>query len=160
MAKRLRCSDADTYADLPTLPGIVGRQLHWVTPVLLSMSFGFSVGDFIAAGVIIKDIISALRTSSTSDHQELVLELHGLQRALDEIEHLQSGPQHETEVNAVKVTALTCQYRLDDFAGKLKKFESLGQGTKVGSSEKAKLWRLKLHGVLVWKQRYRACELI
>ena len=108
------------------------------------MSFGFSIGDFMAAGVMIKDIISALRTSSTSDHQELVLELHGLQRALDEIEHLQSGPQHETEVIAVKVTALTCQYRLDDFAGKLKKFESLGQGTKVGSSEKAKIWRLKL----------------
>lgn len=108
------------------------------------MSFGFSIGDFVAAGVMIKDIISALRTSSTSDHQELVLELHGLQRALNEIEHLQSGPQHETELNAVKVTALTCQYRLDDFAGKLKKFESLGQVTKVGSSEKAKLWRLKL----------------
>lgn len=108
------------------------------------MSFGFSIGDFMAAGAIIKNIVSALRTSSTSDHQELVLELHGLQRALDEIEHLQVAPQHETEVNAVKVTALTCQYRLDDFAGKLKKFQSLSQGTKVGSSEKAKIWRLKL----------------
>ena len=112
--------------------------------VLLSMSFGFSIGDFMAAGVIIKDIISALRTSSTSDYQELVLELHGLQRALDEIEHLQVGRQHETEVNAVKVAALTCQYRLDDFAGKLKKYESLGQVSKAGSAEKAKLWRLKL----------------
>ena len=108
------------------------------------MSFGFSIGDFMAAGVIIKDIISALRTSSTSDHQELVLELHGLQRALDEIEHLQVGPRHETEVNAVKVAALTCQYRLDDFAGKLKKYESLGHVSKAGSAEKSKLWRLKL----------------
>ena len=108
------------------------------------MSFGFSVGDFVAAGVVIKDIVAALRTSSTSDHQELVFELHGLQRALDEIEHLQVDPQHEAEVNAVKVAALTCQYRLDDFAGKLKKYESLGQITKAGSAEKAKLWRLKL----------------
>ena len=108
------------------------------------MSFGFSVGDFIAAGIIIKDIIFALRTSSTSDHQELIFELHGLQRALDEIEHLQVGPQHETEVNALKVAGLTCQYRLDDFAGKLKKYESLGQVTKAGSAKKAKIWRLKL----------------
>ncbi|KAL9065294.1 MAG: hypothetical protein Q9161_008323 [Pseudevernia consocians] len=106
------------------------------------MSFGF-VGDFIAAGVLIKNVISTLQTS-TSEHQELLLELDGLQRALDEIEHLQAGFQQETEVNAVKVAALTCQYRLDDFAGKLKKYESLSHPTKASSAEKAKLWRLKL----------------
>ena len=71
------------------------------------MSFGFSVGDFIAVGILIKNITSALH-SSTSEHQELLLELNGLQRALDEIEHLKAVPQHEIEVNAVKVAALTC----------------------------------------------------
>ena len=108
------------------------------------MSFGFSVGDFIAAGILIKDIISALRNSSTTEHQELLLELHGLQRALNEIEHIQASPQQETEVNAVKAAALTCQYRLDDFAGKLKKYESLGHVGKASSADKAKFWRLKL----------------
>ena len=108
------------------------------------MSFGVSVGDFIAAGVLIKNIVTALQSSSASEHQELLLELNGLQRALDEIEHLQPSPQQETEVNAVKIAALTCQYRLDDFAGKLKKYESLSRGTKLGTAEKAKLWRLKL----------------
>lgn len=108
------------------------------------MSFGFSVGDFIAAGVLIKNIVSALQTSSTSEHQELLLELTGLQRALDEIEHLQADPQQLTEVNAVKVAALTCQYRLTDFAGKLRKYESLSRVRKASSAEKAKLWRLKL----------------
>ena len=108
------------------------------------MSFGFSVGDFVAAGTLIKDIITALQTSSTSDYQELLLELHGLQRALYEIEHIKADPQQETEVNAVKVAALTCQYRLDDFAEKLKKYEGLGRATKANGAEKARLWRLKL----------------
>ena len=108
------------------------------------MSFGFSVGDFLATGILIRDIVSALQTSSTSEHQELLLELHGLQRALNEIEHLKAGPQQEIEVNAVKVAALTCQYRLDDFAGKLKKYESLGHVNKASSAGKAKSWRLKL----------------
>lgn len=108
------------------------------------MSFGVSVGDFIAAGVLIKNIVTALQSSSASEHRELLLELNGLQRALDEIEHLHPSPQQETEVNAVKVAALTCQYRLDDFAAKLKKYETLSRGTKPGSAEKAKLWRLKL----------------
>ena len=108
------------------------------------MSFGFSVGDFIAAGILIKDIVSALQISSTTEHQELLLELYGLQRALNEIEHLKAAPRQETEVNAVKVAALTCQYRLHDFAEKLNKYESLGHISKASCAEKAKLWRLKL----------------
>ena len=111
----------------------------------LNMSFGVSVGDFIAAGILIKDIASALQSASTSNHQELLFELHGLQRALHEIEHLHADPQQqEIEVNAVKVAALTCQYRLDDFARKLKKYESLSHSSTASSAEKAKSWRLKL----------------
>ena len=108
------------------------------------MSFGVSVGDFIAAGNLIKDIVSALQSASTSNHQELLFELHGLRRALHEIEHLHADPQQETEVSAVKVAALTCQYRLDDFARKLRKYESLGHSSKTSSVEKAKSWGLKL----------------
>ena len=103
------------------------------------MSFGISIGDFVAVGTLIKSIVCTLQTS-VSDHQELLLELDGLQRALDKIEHLQSDHEEQTEVNAVKVAALTCKYRLVDFAGKLKKYESLGH---VSSAEKAKAWRLK-----------------
>ena len=108
------------------------------------MSFGVSVGDFIAAGILIKNIVSALQSASTSNHQELLFELHALQRALHEIEHLHPDPQQETEVNAVKVAALTCQYRLDDFARKLQKYESLGYSPRASNAEKAKSWRLKL----------------
>lgn len=106
------------------------------------MSFGVYVGDFIAVGILVKNIVSTLQISA-SDHQELLLELDGLQRALDKIEHLQADPAQQTEVNAVKVVALTCQYRLDDFAGKLSKYENLGYKA-ANSAERAKSWRLKL----------------
>ena len=107
------------------------------------MSFGFSIGDFIAVSILIKNITSALH-ASTSEHQELLLQLNGLQRALDELAHLKAVPQHEIEVNAVKVAALTCQYRLDDLAGKLRRYDSLSRPTKASSAGNAKLWRLKL----------------
>ena len=110
------------------------------------MSFGFSVGDFIAAGNLVKDIISALRESSVSEYRDLVLELHGLQRALHEIEHLRCQPGQEGATNSIKVASLMCQYPLDEFAGKLRKFESLGvkSGGSTSKREIVKTWGIKL----------------
>ena len=90
------------------------------------MSFGFSVGDFLAAGKLISDVISSLRAASVSEYRELILELDGLERALYEIEHMKCNSSQEAAVNAIKVAALMCQHPLDDFAGKLRKFEGLG----------------------------------
>jgi hypothetical protein len=44
------------------------------------MSFGFSVGDFLSAGILITEIIRSLKSAdgAASDYQELVRELHGL----------------------------------------------------------------------------------
>jgi len=58
------------------------------------MSFGFSVGDFIAAGTLIKDIVTCLKDSggAVSQYQELMRELDGLQHALDKIERLKETP--------------------------------------------------------------------
>ncbi|KAK4979449.1 hypothetical protein LTR66_010509 [Elasticomyces elasticus] len=72
------------------------------------MSFGFSAGDFIAATVLIKDVVQALRGSAAFEYRELILELHGLELALKNIEYLQSPPGQESAVNAVKVAALMC----------------------------------------------------
>ena len=109
------------------------------------MSLGISAGDFVAAAKLIQSIVSVLNKSSTSEFHELLLELHGLQRALDEIEHLECSPEQQPAVNAVKAAALMCQYRLDDFAGKLNKFESLGPGfNAVGGGGRMKVWRTKL----------------
>ncbi|RYP05856.1 hypothetical protein DL765_009707 [Monosporascus sp. GIB2] len=90
------------------------------------MSFGFSVGDFIATGKLIKDLVSAFRHDSASSYFELVLELDGLKRALDEIEHLKCPPDQEPALNSIKVAALMCQHPLNEFATKLKRYESLG----------------------------------
>ena len=111
-----------------------------------TMSFGISVGDFIAVGKLIQDIVSSLRASSISEYNELILELHGLQRALNEIEHLKCHPSQELAINGIKVAAIMCQYRLDEFASKLKRFESLGLGQAGHASklEKVKMWGTKL----------------
>jgi len=104
------------------------------------MSFGFSVGDFITVGRLIRQVISSLRASSISEYQGLILELYGLQRALDQIERLKCQAGQEAAVNAVKVAALMCQHQLDDFAGKLKKFDSMdyNNGSRTSKSQKLK----------------------
>ena len=110
------------------------------------MSFGFSVGDFITVGRLIQDVVSFLRRSSISEYQELILELHGLKRALDQIENLKCYPDQEAAINGVKVAALMCQYPLDEFAGKLKKFESLDvcSGKLASKASKMKAWGQRL----------------
>lgn len=106
------------------------------------MSFGFSVGDFLAAGRLIKDVIIILRTSARSEHQELILELHGLQRALHQIEHLKAPPEQHISVNSIKVAALMCTHVLDEFAAKLRRFETLMGLQRKG--HKIELWKQKL----------------
>lgn len=110
------------------------------------MSFGFSIGDFITVGRLIQHIVSSLRASSIFEYSELILELHGLQRALHEIEHLKCQPSQEPAVNGIKVAALMCQYPLDEFSGKLKKFDSLitGSNVYVSRMEKVRMWGKKL----------------
>ena len=110
------------------------------------LSFGFSVGDFITVGRLISDIVTSLRAASISEYRELILELHGLERALREIEHLKCTSSQEAAVNGIKVAALMCQYPLDDFSAKLKKFERLGyNGSKTHSKlETMKIWTRKL----------------
>lgn len=123
------------------------------------MSFGFSVGDFIAAGEVIKNIISSLRNSSASSYQEFILKLHALQRTLQDIEHLQHTSDQEASINSVKVAALMCQHPLDAFATKLRKFEQLGvhDTSKFGKTDKLKLWGKNCNGVPVWMKKLSNC---
>ena len=110
------------------------------------MSFGFSVGDFLTAGRLISDIVTSLRAASIAEYRELILELHGLQRALHEIEHLKCTSSQEAAVNGIKVAALMCQYPLDEFSAKLNKFESLGLNERKTRSKLdiMKIWSRKL----------------
>ena len=110
------------------------------------MSIGISVGDFLTAGRLISDIVNSLRAASISEYRELMLELHSLQRALHDIEHLKCNSSQEAAVNAIKVAAMMCQYPLDDFSAKLKKFERLefNGGKKRSNLEIMRVWTRKL----------------
>jgi hypothetical protein len=95
------------------------------------MSFGFSVADFFTVTSLITNIVGSLQASggSSFDYQELIRELDLLQRALTDIEHLTGPPSELPSINAIKCSALNCQYVLDEFAGKLRRYEkSLGSG--------------------------------
>lgn len=124
----------------------------------MASMFGFSAGDFLATVRLIKDIINALQSSSTSEFRELVLELHGHARALHVIEHLEPSAGQECTINAVKVVALMCKHPLDEFMVKLKKYEALDQ-MSLNKKDRINKWKLKLQWGLTMEdevQRIRA----
>jgi hypothetical protein len=100
------------------------------------MSFGFSVGDFITAGIIIKDIISCLKDSggSASEYQELARELESLQVSLDNIQKLKVPPIQDATLKALQLMALSCQNTLDEFRVKINKYRKLGDSKGMGNS--------------------------
>jgi len=124
------------------------------------MSFGFSAGDFLAAGKLIASVISSLPSvgGSASEYQELERELHGLQRALSEIEHLRGTPDQQISINAIKCAALNCQFVLEEFAGKVTKYEkSLGSGELVGKLRglgRKVRWRLEMKDAVMKLRAY------
>ena len=103
------------------------------------MSFGFSASDFLTAGRLIKDIATCLNDAkgSAASYRELMLELEGLQVALDKIEHLQVRPEQNANVDGIKVAALSCRYTLNDFLTKVKNYAALEYGSGASRSKKA-----------------------
>jgi hypothetical protein len=99
------------------------------------MSFGFSVGDFLCAASLIEQIVSALREvgGSSFQYQRLALELHTLQRALQEVDRLEAVEGLEATVDAIKATALSCQLPLNEFLASVRNYDkSLGLGQTAG----------------------------
>lgn len=88
------------------------------------MSFGFSVGDFLAVGTLIADITNSLREAggSKSEYQELLRELESLDHAL---KHLDKLPINDASVTleSIKYTALSCRRPLEDFLRKIEKYD-------------------------------------
>ncbi|KAL9111825.1 MAG: hypothetical protein Q9227_003884 [Pyrenula ochraceoflavens] len=99
------------------------------------MAIGISIGDFIATAKLISSIVSSLKRSANapSQYRELERELFGLQKALNEVEHLQVEPSHQSTANAIKCAALGCQHVLEEFDSKLSRYEtSLGNENASG----------------------------
>lgn len=88
------------------------------------MSFGFSVGDFLAVGKLIADITNSLRecSGSKSEYQELLRELESLDNAL---KHLDKLPTNIASANleSIKYAALSCRRPLEQFLGKIQKYD-------------------------------------
>jgi hypothetical protein len=91
------------------------------------MSFGFSVGDFLAAGKLIHDVIESLQDvgGAESEYQELIRELWSLKKALQHLDNLQSDhSSQDRTVQSIKFAALSCRQPLEQFLAKIKKFDS------------------------------------
>ncbi|PVH98837.1 hypothetical protein DM02DRAFT_680954 [Periconia macrospinosa] len=91
------------------------------------MSFGFSVGDFIAVGKLIKDISSCLQDAggAKADYQELLRELESLQNALQHLDKLQNeNTSLSHDLDSIKYAALSCRRPLEAFLGNMRKYES------------------------------------
>ena len=88
------------------------------------MSFGFSVGDFIAVTQLIADVIKSLRETggAKSEYRELLRELDGLQCALSHLKSLSSRNPGQT-LESIKYAALSCRKAIEDFLGKISKYD-------------------------------------
>ncbi|SPN99173.1 uncharacterized protein DNG_02208 [Cephalotrichum gorgonifer] len=101
------------------------------------MSFGFSVGDFIAVGKLIADISSCLKDvgGSKTEYQDLIRELDCLQKGLAHLDKFQ--PSSSTIADSIKYSALSCRRPLEEFLGKLKRYDSSLGDRATGRSWKA-----------------------
>lgn len=123
------------------------------------MSFGFSVGDFLAVGALIVKIVGTLR-DTRSEYQELIRELEryeslfgaagllhfkqhhiapktnsigSLKRALSQVDKLKGRGDQTIAVDQIKCAALTCRYPLEEFLAKIENYKrSLGLGRSAG----------------------------
>jgi hypothetical protein len=100
------------------------------------MSFGFSVGDFIAVGNLIKNISSCLQDAggAKAEYQGLLRELECLQQALQHLDKLQNGGSSSSaNLDSIKYAALSCRRPLEQFLEKIRKYDkSLGVWGKDG----------------------------
>ena len=90
------------------------------------MSFGLSIGDFLALSKLLKRTVSSLRAASGADASYTSL-------IESEIGHLDATLQdiliHETllENGGVRLAAADCKAVVDEFLGRLRKYEVLGK---------------------------------
>ena len=111
------------------------------------MSFGFSVGDFIAISGLIRTLVDALdpNTGSRAQYSRLLDELKSLQSALLAVQDLvqkprRDGKSYASAINAIIYEMKCCRELIEDFNADMEKYrESLCHG---GSSRKVKdAWR-------------------
>ena len=109
-------------------------------------AFGFSVGDFIAVIVLVKDLISALQegAGAKSRYRRLITELVSLEHALTEVQTLKVDDSLFSKKFALEQIASQCLGTIDDFLKESTKFSAtLGTRSKVSKWN----WRANLHKI-------------
>ncbi|KAL3473190.1 hypothetical protein BJX99DRAFT_249144 [Aspergillus californicus] len=88
--------------------------------------FGFSVGDFLAAGELIVKICKSLKAAggAASEYQQVIIELEGLQRCLHHLQALEPNDYNINRVNALRGMALSVRIPLQEFLTKLQQYEA------------------------------------
>jgi len=94
------------------------------------MSFGYSVGDFLAVGQLAWNVYKSCRDAPESfkDISTEVLSLHAVLKEAEEI--LPSQPASPSTQNRLKVVTQGCESVLSDLQSLVDKYESLGSMTK------------------------------
>jgi hypothetical protein len=123
----------------------------------MTVPFGFSIGDFVAGIGLVRDVIEALQTSSSSTarYQGLISELFTLERGLLEVKNLGLGDEQATQPErldiealhgALRLTAVQCQDSITRLLGKVKKYEghlsANGSGSKWKDALRKVQWAL------------------
>jgi Fungal N-terminal domain of STAND proteins len=101
----------------------------------MSVGFGFSVGDFLAALELVGTVIDALRESSHARDafRSLIDELYTLQTALLYVKRLDPGNGNRVEKIALFNTATQCQLTIDSFYRRIQKYQPHLQQDGTGS---------------------------
>lgn len=106
----------------------------------MSVGFGFSVGDFLAALNLVGTVIDALREASESGaaYRELLAELFALETALLRVKRLDLDDGQRTEKIALQQAAAQCQRTIDQFWNKIQKYQphllNSGTGSRIKDS--------------------------
>lgn len=114
----------------------------------MSVGFGFSAGDFIAALTLVHTVVDALRDSgdSSTEYRELISQLYTLETALISVKRVELDDAQHAEHVALMQAAAQCQRTIDHFWEKIKKYQpSLradGSGSRVKDGWRKVRWAL------------------
>lgn len=91
----------------------------------MSVGFGFSAGDFIAALNLVSTIVDALRDSgeSSTEYRKIISQLFTLETALISAKLIELDDAQQAERIALMQAASQCQRTIDAFWDKIKKYQ-------------------------------------
>lgn len=114
----------------------------------MSVGFGFSAGDFIAALELVTTVVNALRESggSSAEYRSLVSQLNTLQTTLLRVKRLELEDNQHAELIALQQAASQCQRTIDAFWEKIKKYQTSlsigGSGSRVKDTWRKVKWAI------------------